>query len=122
MNLPPQPESSAQRMPPEWAPHAATWLSWPHNRDTWPGCFDGVEPAMAQAAAALAETEDVYVNVRDAEHEAHVRRLLDPLMPSGRLRCFRIPTNDAWVRDHGPIFVTRDSQDGLLALDFEYNA
>src|SRR5690606_30616434 len=50
---------AAQRMPPEWAPHTATWLSWPHNRETWPGCFEGVEPAMAQAAAALAETEHV---------------------------------------------------------------
>src|SRR5690606_15634168 len=99
-----QPASPTRRMPPEWAPHAATWLSWPHNRDTWPGVFDGVEPAMAQAAAALAETELVYINVLDAEHEAHVKRLLDPLAPPERIRYFRIPTNDAWVRDHGPIF------------------
>ncbi len=108
-------------MPPEWAPHAATWLSWPHNRDTWPGVFDGVEPAMAQAAAALAETELVYINVLDAEHEAHVKRLLDPLAPPERIRYFRIPTNDAWVRDHGPIFV-HDAAAPLVALDFEYNA
>ncbi|HEX7080529.1 MAG TPA: agmatine deiminase family protein [Gammaproteobacteria bacterium] len=109
-------------MPAEWAPHAATWLSWPHNRDTWPGCFDRVEPAMAQAAAALAETELVYINVLDAEHEAHVRRLLAPLAPPDRVRFFRIPTNDAWVRDHGPIFVTRPGRVPLLALDFDYNA
>ena len=108
-------------MPPEWAPHTATWLSWPHNRDTWPGCFDGVEPAMAQAAAALAETELVDVNVLDAEHEAHVRRLLEPLAPPERIRYFRIPTNDAWVRDHGPIFVL-DEGGSLAALDFDYNA
>jgi agmatine deiminase len=109
-------------MPAEWAPHTATWLSWPHNRDTWPGCFEGVEPAMARAAAALAETEHVYVNVRDAEHEAHVRRLLDPLTPSERVRYFHIPTNDAWVRDHGPIFVMQGGEKPLAALDFDYNA
>src|SRR5690606_10604489 len=75
-----------------------------------------------QAAAALAETEHVYVNVRDAEHEAHVRRLLEPLAPPERVRYFRIPTNDAWVRDHGPIFVLREIDERLAALDFEYNA
>lgn len=109
-------------MPPEWALHAATWLSWPHNRDTWPGCFDAVEPTMTRAAAALAEVEEVYVNVRDGDHEAHVRRMLDPLVPPERVRYFRIPTNDAWVRDHGPVFVTRAGNDPLLALDFDYNA
>ncbi len=24
-------------MPPEWAPHRATWLSWPHHEPDWPG-------------------------------------------------------------------------------------
>ena len=116
------PSNPSRRMPAEWAPHTATWLSWPHNRDTWPGVFEGVEPAMAQAAAALAETEQVYVNVLDAEHEAHVRRLLDPLAPPERIRYFHIPTNDAWVRDHGPIFAVVDPAAPLVALDFEYNA
>src|SRR5690554_318569 len=109
-------------MPPEWAPHTATWLSWPHNPDTWPGCFDGVEPTMAAAAAALAETELVYINVLGAAHEAHVRGLLKRLAPPDRLRFFHIPTNDAWVRDHGPIFVTRRADEPLRALDFDYNA
>jgi agmatine deiminase len=77
---------------------------------------------MARAAAALAETELVYVNVRDAEHEAHVRRLLDPVVPPEGVRYFHIPTNDAWVRDHGPIFVTREGADPLCAIDFDYNA
>ena len=25
-----------RRWPAEWAPHRATWLSWPHNPETWP--------------------------------------------------------------------------------------
>ena len=46
------------RLPAEWASHAATWLSWPHNRETWPGCFEPVEPAMVEAVRALAEAEE----------------------------------------------------------------
>ena len=32
VSLPP-----ALRWPAEWEPHAATWLAWPHDPDTWPG-------------------------------------------------------------------------------------
>ena len=47
----------AFRMPPEWAPHEATWLSWPHNRKTWP---DGLEAAHAALAAAVAALVSLY--------------------------------------------------------------
>ncbi len=110
-------------MPAEWAPHAATWLSWPHNRDSWPGVFAGVEPAMVEFVRALAQCEPVYINVRDAEHERRVHKLLASAVAPERLRLFRFPTNDAWARDHGAIFVTRATVDApLLAVDFDYNA
>ena len=36
-------------------------------------------------------------------------------VPSERLRLFRFPTNDAWARDHGAIFVTRPDGQGAAA-------
>jgi agmatine deiminase len=117
------PSALGYRMPAEWAPHEATWLSWPHNRESWPGIFAGVEPAMVQFVHALATCEPVYINVLDAEHERHVRRLLAAAAPPERLRFYRFPTNDAWARDHGAIFVTRATgSEPRLALDFDYNA
>jgi agmatine deiminase len=51
----------------------------------------------------------------------HVRQLLDGQVNAGNIRFHRFPTNDAWCRDHGAIFVTR--RDGeLLALDFRFNS
>ena len=32
----PNPYTLGYRMPAEWEPHAATWLAWPHNAETWP--------------------------------------------------------------------------------------
>jgi agmatine deiminase len=85
--------------------------------------FEGVEPAMAEFVRALAACEPVYVNVLHAEHERHVRRLLEPLAAPERLRFYRFPTNDAWARDHGAIFVTREGpHEPRLAVDFDYNA
>ena len=117
------PSASGYRQPAEWEPHEATWLSWPHNRDSWPGVFAGVEPAMVAFVRELAACEPVYVNVLDADHERHVRKLLAAAVPPERLRFYRFPTNDAWARDHGAIFVTRPTRaEPRLAVDFDYNA
>jgi len=117
------PSARGYRQPAEWAPHEATWLSWPHNRDSWPGVFAGVEPAMVAFVRALAACEPVYINVQSADHERHVRKLLAPAVAPERLRLFRFPTNDAWARDHGAIFVTRPRpKEPRLAVDFDYNA
>jgi agmatine deiminase len=111
-------------MPAEWQPHQATWLSWPHNPETWPGCLPEVERVMAQAVSALATGETVRINVRDPAHGLHVERLLAGKAPQGRVALHPFPTNDAWCRDHGAIFVRRNPAlgDPLLALDFQYNA
>ena len=31
------------RLPAEFEAHAATWLAWPHNAETWPGCLEQAE-------------------------------------------------------------------------------
>jgi agmatine deiminase len=40
----------------------------------------------------------------------------------GEITFHRFPTNDAWCRDHGAIFITRDDQPRLAAVDWDYNA
>ncbi|MDZ7644894.1 MAG: agmatine deiminase family protein [Woeseiaceae bacterium] len=111
-------------MPAEWSPHQGTWMSWPHKRDSWPGKFAPVEPVMVQAVAALSTSETVHINVLDAAHEQHVRDLLEGRADAARVRLHRFPTNDAWCRDHGAVFVTNadDRNVPLLALDFGFNA
>ncbi|MGH8168665.1 MAG: agmatine deiminase family protein, partial [Woeseiaceae bacterium] len=112
-------------MPPEWAPHQATWISWPHKRESWPGKFEPVEPVMVRAVAALSRSETVRINVLDQRHEEHVQVLLSGEVARERVLFHRFPTNDAWCRDHGAIFVTRDGDSAAeraLALDFRFNA
>lgn len=118
------PAGLGYRMPAEWAPHQATWLSWPHKHDSWPGVFDTVPPVMAEAVTALSRSETVRINVLGADHEAAVAGLLAAAGADlSRLVFHRFPTDDAWCRDHGAIFVVRDGADApLAALDFEFNA
>ena len=66
---PNMPTALGYRMPAEWEPHEATWLSWPHNPDTWPGCLPEAEREYAEIVRALAGRERVRINVRDAPME-----------------------------------------------------
>jgi len=110
-------------MPAEWERHEATWVSWPHNRETWPGCFERAEAAMVEFVVALAEHERVHINVPGREHRLHVSRLLGGRVPPENVAWYDFATDDAWIRDYGAVFVVRDgASDRLLALDFDYNA
>ncbi len=123
-------------MPPEWAPHLACYLAWPHNRDTWPGKFDIIPPIYADMVAKIARFEPVRLAVTDAAQIDDVRAMIrdaalrteneapGPLLP---IDIFHLPTNDAWVRDHGPIFVNRLATAAIagpsqIALDWRFNS
>ncbi|PDW04746.1 agmatine deiminase [Candidatus Viridilinea mediisalina] len=109
-------------MPAEWEPHQATWLSWPHNEASWPGKFASIWPAYTQAIAALSRSELVHINVNDAAMEAQARDLLGAAGVHTNVQFHHFPTNDAWCRDHGAIFVVRNEAPRLAALDWNYNA
>jgi len=110
------------RMPAEWEPHEATWLSWPHREGiSFPDSFDSVMPAFVQMVDALRESEKVRINVLDYDQEEQVRFLLRNTSVA-HVEFFHIPTNEPWCRDHGPIFIKRDREPHLAILDWAYNA
>jgi agmatine deiminase len=126
------PAALGYRMPAEWEAHAATWLSWPRREGiSFPDSFDRVMPALRAMVEALIESEQVRINVCNGVHEAEARQVLHGL-PMERITFHRIPTNEPWCRDHGPIFLTRDADPksatrrirrGELAIvDWDYNA
>jgi agmatine deiminase len=119
------PTALGYRMPAEWEPHEATWISWPHNRESWPGKFEPVPVVFAEIVKQISQTELVHINVGDENLEERARRCLsDYGVDQRRVRLHPIPTNDAWCRDHGPIFVRRRTGSGseLAAVKWGYNA
>ena len=117
-----KPAALGYRMPAEWEPHAATWLSWPRREGiSFPGAFDRVMPAFRRMVEALLASEPVCINVSNGAHEAEAAKVLEGLPPD-RLTFYRIPTNEPWCRDHGPIFLTRAEEPSLAIVDWDYNA
>ena len=123
MTIEPTPRALGFRMPAEWEPHAATWLSWPRAEGiSFPGLYERVPPLWLRMIEELTRGEDVDVNVLDEADERRVAALLDrsPTVRRERVRLHRIPTNEPWCRDHGPIFVVREGE--LAVVDWGYNA
>ena len=111
------PASLGYRLPAEWEPHAATWLAWPHNRETWPGMFDRIPSVWAELVRLICRFEPVHVLAAGeamAQAEAMVGRLPEVTLHD-------VPTNDAWIRDHGPTFLAGRSDRPAL-VDWKYNA
>jgi agmatine deiminase len=116
------PAALGYRMPAEWEPHTATWLSWPRREGiSFPESLDRVLPALRGVVEVLIESEEVCINVWNGAHEAEARQVLRGL-PMERISFHMIPTNEPWCRDHGPIFLTRNAEPKLAVVDWDYNA
>jgi agmatine deiminase len=119
------PRELGYHMPAEWEPHEATWLSWPHKEASWPGAFDSVPGIFVEITRHLTESELVRINVADEDFAERVRALLRAGgVTLDAVRFHFNPTDDAWVRDHGPIYVVRDvnGKRERAIIDWGYNA
>jgi agmatine deiminase len=117
------PKQLGYHFPSEFAPHAATWLSWPHKEASWPGKIDTVFPIYAQFIKLVAEGEKVNINVADEKMKqfaiAHLEKVSADL---NNIQFFFHPTNDAWCRDHGPAFLINPIEKKKMIVDWGYNA
>ncbi|MBO0800026.1 MAG: agmatine deiminase family protein, partial [Blastocatellia bacterium] len=119
------PRQLGYHMPAEWEPHEATWLSWPHKEASWPGAFEKVPGIFVEITGYLSKSELVRINVADEDFAERVRSLLRKGgVNLDAVRFHFNPTDDAWVRDHGPIYVVRerDGKRERALVDWGYNA
>ncbi|SDL52420.1 agmatine deiminase family protein [Siphonobacter aquaeclarae] len=110
--------------PPEWHPHRATWLTFPHNDHSWQDDkLDRMRPQYLQFIKAISEGELVCLNVNDIRLKARVLQWLSEAgVDLDRIRIVINPTNDAWCRDHGPAFLINPATGERMIVNWEYNA
>src|SRR5436305_12570466 len=93
------PAALGYRMPAEWEPQTAVWLSWPHNLKTWPGQFREVPYTFARIVAAISRFEEVRINCA-AKFQPRAKRLcVGAGADLAKITFYDHPTNDAWCRD-----------------------
>ncbi len=109
-------------LPPEWCKHEATWLSWPVNQETWPKhILEEMLPQYTSFISELSQVEKVRINVEESLRE-NVFTILDKVLGLRieNVEFFDHPTNDSWVRDHGPDFLVNQRE--KLILNWGYNS
>ena len=122
----PTPADLGYTFPAEWAPHAATWISWPRPEGiSFPGFYHRSIRDVARVVDAISTFEPVCINVPNANYERIVR---EQLRAAGtrlsKVTFHHIPTNECWTRDHGPAFVqrTRRGRVETAIVDWGFNA
>lgn len=118
------PKKAGYRFPAEWVKHEATWLTWPHKEESWPGKIDTIYAPYCQFIKAVAEGEKVRVNVNDEETKAFaISKLKEQEVDLSQIEFYFNPSNDAWCRDHGPAFLVNPSAESKkVIVDWGYNA
>lgn len=115
-------------MPAEWEPHAATWLAWPHNQETWPTRLPFVQRTWIEIIKTLHLHEPIHLLVNDATTLSTLQeRFQKADIDLKKVRFHQIPTNDCWLRDTGPTFVktgptSPTGQTGLTAVCWQFNS
>jgi agmatine deiminase len=110
------PRADGFRMPAEWEPQAQTWMLWPERPDNWRLGGKPAQAAFSAVARAIAEFEPVSVGVSAGQYANACARL-----EHANIRVVELASDDAWVRDTGPTFVT-DAKGEVRGVHWDFNA
>ena len=108
------PRADGFRMPGEFEPHAGVWMIWPTRPDNWRDNAAPAQAAFARVAEAIHEATPVTIGAA-ADQIDRARAAL----PAG-VSVVELASDDAWMRDVGPTFVTGGGE--LRGVDWIFNA
>jgi len=109
------------RFPAEWEPQSAILMAWPHAGTDWAPRLQSVQSCFAGLCSAISRYQPLLLLVPDERIEANARAALTAA--NGHMhsvRFIRLPYNDTWLRDSGPI--TLRDNGGFRLLDFHFTA
>jgi agmatine deiminase len=109
-------------MPAEWEQHDAVWLSWPHNKNTFPN-LTPVEDTYVRFIAGIVPSERIELFVPTPIINRMVKaRLRGAGIDLSRITIRTIPYSDVWIRDYGPTFVVNPALKRSAMVRWEFNA
>jgi agmatine deiminase len=113
---------TAFRMPAEWEPHDATWISWPHHEPDWPGKLGAIPWVYAEIVRVLSAGEPVHILCQTTQVLEDARAALNAHGVSPRrVTLHPVATDRVWLRDSAPTFV--HAADGRVVLmNWAFNA
>ena len=109
------------RMPAEWEPQKSVWISWPHNKNDWPGMFEKIPNVVGKIIKYLANHQriDLLVNTNKSMDEAR-KKLKRTGCKLSNIKFHKIKTDRLWLRDSGPIFLINKKIRKKIMLNFKF--
>ncbi len=111
------------RLPAEWENHS-TIISWPHNREDWPGKFSPIHWVYVEVVKKLTTSEKVFIIVKSDQQKHKISKSLSKAgVNLNQVKYFKFPTNRSWMRDTCPAFVEnyQNNQRIISAIRFKFN-
>ncbi|MFM7088609.1 MAG: agmatine/peptidylarginine deiminase [Candidatus Paceibacterota bacterium] len=111
-------------VPPEWTEHAAVWMAWPHDTESFPGeKLAKVEKTYIAMISALLPSERVNLLVVDGAMQSRVLEMFNnQSVDTSDLKFYQVAHADVWTRDYGPIFTKNKEQKKFLKFNYDaYN-
>jgi agmatine deiminase len=91
-------------------------MAWPCRLELWGSTLDQARADYATVANAIAEFEPVTMVANPGEDAMQAREAC-----ASTVDIVKLPIDDSWMRDSGPIYVYRDGAD-RVAMHFRFNA
>ena len=107
----------SKRVPAEWETQEAIWMQWPGY---WEKEY---EPTFAKISAIISRYETLHILYHSEKIYAEARKAIhnigaDP--QNKNIRWHKVPNDNAWMRDNGPIYVLEDNE--LRIQNWDFNA
>ena len=109
------PKQDGFRMPAEFELQSRIYMIWPQRTDNWRVGAKPAQEAYSGVARAISEFTPVTMLVNSSQFANARSRLPE------NIKVVEMSSNDAWVRDCGPTFLTNDKGE-LRACDWKFNA
>jgi agmatine deiminase len=108
------------RLPAEWEPQEAVWITWPQNLQTWQELLPEIENTYLKLCETLLAYTDLYVLGNSRELLATIRYKLGDTAHH-KLNTIEVRTNDCWIRDYGGMTVVNGGNKRKV-LNWRFNS
>ncbi|HYF37851.1 MAG TPA: agmatine deiminase family protein [Prosthecobacter sp.] len=110
------------RLPAEFEPQEAIWLSWPSNKESCPKTFHKLQDKFGEIASTASRYERVRINAPLLSHMNIRLSIADNEGDLSQVDIYEHNTNDVWCRDHGPIFIKSNDTGKVAITDWKFDA
>jgi agmatine deiminase len=103
-----------KRLPAEWEKQDSILMSFPHDKTDWADDMQSAISVFVRIASSICFNQKLILVCDDVEATKELFCYHD------KISFVKLPTNDTWIRDYGPITIYKDDERELI--DFQFNA